>query len=134
MTKEEREQLQDILIEYIENPRKMGTCIKNIESLFHDVHVRWSSTNAQTKLDTQLSKNVFRPTEAAQIIISDVCNRYQVTYEEVIGKRRSKYLIQAREQIAKAMHNQGFNYSDIGRSINRHPSTIIHSINKNKDA
>lgn len=123
MTPDEREVLQDILVEYIENPRKMGTCIKDIEDLFRSVHQRWSKNSAP--------KSKPAPTDdEAEEIVNDVCERYDITYDELTGKRRSSHLITAREQICYAMHRAGFNYSQIGRTINRHASTVIHTLNK----
>jgi len=125
MTPDEREILQDILVEYIENPRKMGTCIKDIETLFRSVHQRWSKkpprkpTHKSTPIDNETKK-----------IIDTICNRYDITYEELTGNRRSAHLITAREQICFAMNRAGYNYSQIGRAINRHASTVIHTLNK----
>lgn len=129
MTSDEREVLQDILVEYIENPRKMGTCITDIESLFREVHQRWNQETGHQvpqKKPKVLNKQ-------AQAIIDDVCERYEIEYDALIGKRRSKYLITAREQICFAMHQAGFNFSEIGRAINRHPSTVIHTLKKDTE-
>lgn len=120
MSSNEREVLQDILVEYIENPRKMGTCIKDIELLFREVHNRWKSESKQQPMSDEDMYN----------IISKVCSRYNITYNDLIGTKRSKHLITAREQICDALHSAGYNYSQIGRGINRHASTVIHTIRK----
>lgn len=121
MTSDEREILQDILVEYIENPRKMGTCIKDIETLFQSVHQRWSKKPDRKPTITD---------DESDEIINTICDRYDISYEELIGKRRSAHLITAREQICYAMHRAGYNYSQIGRVINRHASTVIHTLKK----
>jgi len=128
MNIEERNVLQEILVDYVENPRMMGTCIKNIESLFHVVHIRWNEEHSVNHIKTNNNLN-----NDAHKIISNVCSRYEITYKDLIGTSRTKCLLTAREQICDALYTAGYNYSQIGRAINRHASTVIHTLNKLKE-
>lgn len=121
MTQTERAELQDILIAYVENPRRMGPCIMSIEELFRKVHSRWIGF-----------RHEHRNVSVADDVIEEVCQKHKVDLERIRGPRRSKYLVKAREEIAFTLWKRGFTYAEIARAINRHPSTVIYSIEKMK--
>jgi DNA-binding NarL/FixJ family response regulator len=119
MNNNERGELQDILVDYVEDPRKMGPCILKVEKLFRRVHNRWAGfRNRETGSD------------AAGVIMDSVCTKYHLAPSEIRGTSRSKILLDARLEIVVTMHIAGFSYSEIARTINRHQSTITHTLRK----
>lgn len=121
MTQTERESLQDILVEYVENPRKLGPCILKIEDLFRHVYSRWNGF-----------RNEHRDISKADEILERIAAKYSVDPERIRGNRRSRYLVRAREEIAWLMYKEGFSYAEIARHLNRHASTIIYTLDKAK--
>ena len=119
MTHTEREELQDILIDYIEHPRKMGGCMLSIEDLCRRVHERWTDEqNHKTPIEEQ--------------IMNDVSKKHDISIERIKGKRRSQYIVKAREEICHRMYDAGFSYADIARAIGKHASSVIYTLSKDK--
>lgn len=122
MTHKERQELQEILVEYIENPRKMGGCILSIEDLFRRVHTRWSGFRYET-----------RTVNVADEIVNRIANKYNVTIKQIQSRRRPKRLVQAREEIVLEMKEAGFSLAEIARALDKHASSIIYTLAKIRD-
>lgn len=120
MNKNERAKLQNILVEYIENPRKMGGCILDIENLFRVVHERWSG----------YSRHKNGGGDLAEQILEQIGNEHGISVDSIIGPARSARVLACRTEIIAAMYEAGFSQSEIARTINRHPSTILHALKK----
>lgn len=120
MNKTERAKLQHILVEYIENPRKMGGCILDIEELFRKVHERWSG----------YARNTVVGSDMADSIVIDIAERHKISIDTILGKSRSTRVLAARKEMIIALHDAGFSQSEIARTLNRHPSTILHTLTK----
>jgi chromosomal replication initiation ATPase DnaA len=123
MNREERRHLQTILIEYIENPRKMGPCILDIEDLFRTVNSRWNGYGRHKEGGVLL----------ADEILESISEKYRIAINAIQGNGRGKRLLEARYEIIVQMNEAGYSYSEIGRTINRHPSTITHSMARIND-
>lgn len=122
MTHNERQELQHILIKYIEHPRKMGSCILAIEELIRRVHSRWNGFRYE-----------HRDVSLVDQILNEVAQTHNVEVTQIQGNRRSKYLVRAREEIAERMYKAGFTYAEISRALNRHASTVIYTLAKVKN-
>ena len=120
MNKTERAQLQDILVEYIENPRKMGGCILDIESLFRVVHDRWLGLSVKNRGSSEI----------AEEIVETALEKHKIGMRTLKGKSRSARVLLCRAEIITKLDEAGFSHSEIGRTINRHPSTVLHTLNK----
>lgn len=120
MNKNERVALQYILVEYIENPRKMGGCILNIEELFRKVHERWSGYNRHKDGGSDL----------AQTIIAEISDHHRISIAALLGPTRSTRIIAARTDVIIKLIDAGFTHSEVARSINKHPSTVAHTLAK----
>jgi len=121
MTHSERQELQKILVEYIENPRKMGSCILAIEDLCRRVHSRWVGFRYEN-----------RHVDVVDQILQEVADKHQVDVAKMKGPRRSKYLVKAREEGMLRLYKHGFTYAEIARAFNRHASTVIYTLAKVK--
>lgn len=119
MTQSERQELQQILVDYVENPRKMGTCITSIEKLFRQVHSRWNGFRHQ-----------HRNIELAEDIISRLAEKHNVTIEKLMSRQRSQYVVDARNEICLELYDAGYSYAEIAKAMNRHDSTIGYIITK----
>ena len=119
MTQSERQELQQILVDYVENPRKMGTCITSIEDLFRRVHSRWNGFRHQ-------QRNI----EKAISIINRIAEKHDVTIEKLMSRQRSQYIVDARDEACIELYNAGYSYSEIAKALNRHNSTIGYVINR----
>jgi hypothetical protein len=123
MNKTERAKLQHILVEYIENPRKMGGCILDIEELFRKVHERWNG----------FARNKVGGGNLAEEIIVEIADRNNISMDTILGPSRSARVLAVRREIIITMNDAGFSQSEIARSINRHPSTVLHTLQKVRD-
>jgi len=62
-----------------------------------------------------------------------VCSTYEISLDEFRSKRRHKNLVQARTDFCHAViRNTDFDYSAIGRFINRHHTDVLHHIKNRK--
>lgn len=119
--KQEQRELQNILIEYIENPKKMGTCIDNIENLFHQIHSRWNGFRYELRSSSIVDK-----------IMNEIAAKHNVTVDQIKSLRRAKYISKAREEIIMRLYKNGFTYAEISKATNKHTSSIIYVIAKVK--
>ena len=104
---ERRKELQRILVLYVENPSRLGKVIRDIENLFDPPH---------------------DPNDRITPIIDEVCKKYQATIEELQGDSRAKIFTRARNEIIGKLYDIGITYVEMGRVLNRHTSTIHHSL------
>ena len=123
MNKGERSQLQQILVEYIENPRKMGQCILDVEELFRVVHERWNG----------YSRNKVGGGDLAESVVDEIAERHNISLTTLLGQTRSARVLACRNEIVLELHDLGFTQSEIARSINRHPSSIMHILRKERN-
>ena len=62
-----------------------------------------------------------------------VCTTYEVKLDEFKSKRRYKNLVQARTDFCHAVYkNTDYNFSAIGRFMNKDHSTVLHHLKKLK--
>lgn len=65
-------------------------------------------------------------------IVSDVSARYGLSIELIVGRCRAHSLLLARIEIAKRLRERGYKKAQIGRVLNRDPSTVVFYIGSGK--
>ena len=64
-------------------------------------------------------------------IINSILRTFQITRDELVGKRRTRRLVRARHYTCYMLRKQtNLSYTEIGRIFNRHHSSIIHGVQK----
>jgi chromosomal replication initiator protein len=68
------------------------------------------------------------PRQANMIAMNDIAKEYDYTAEDIIGKNRSRKLVEIRRKCAVMLREKGYSTTEIGRIMNRDHSTIVHSL------
>jgi len=68
------------------------------------------------------------PRQANMIAMNDIAKKYDYTAEDIIGKNRSRKLVEIRRKCAVMLREKGYSTTEIGRIMNRDHSTIVHSL------
>ncbi len=63
-------------------------------------------------------------------IINFVLEKRKLTLEEIRARYRQKVYVDAREEIAKRLRQEGLSYPEIGKVINRSHCEVIHLVKK----
>ena len=63
--------------------------------------------------------------EAIQATLQDVARRHYVTPERIVSREMNKYIYAARKAAAKQLSLQGLNSIQIGKVLDRHPTTVL---------
>ena len=62
-----------------------------------------------------------------------VTEQYGITEKELTQPRRgSKWIVKARRELCRILHDEGMSSTDIGRFLNRHHTTVLNLLNKVK--
>lgn len=59
------------------------------------------------------------------LIVAEVANAFDLPIDDVMGTRQLAFLVSARTAFAVAAHRLGASYSQIGRFLGRHHTTIM---------
>ena len=65
-------------------------------------------------------------------ILSEVSTETGIPAEKIVGKRRTAPVSQARRELYKRYRAEGLSYSEIGRQLGRHHSTIMYGVREMK--
>jgi len=65
------------------------------------------------------------PDPQAEATMLRVAQRHYVTVERMRGAERNKYIQAARRAAADALQKQGYNTTQIGRIMERDPTTVL---------
>lgn len=73
------------------------------------------------------------PREKNLALIHEIAEPHGYTVEDIIGKARHKKLVAVRCMCIRALRDEGYSTTEIGRIMNRDHSTICHALNKDKN-
>jgi chromosomal replication initiation ATPase DnaA len=68
------------------------------------------------------------PLAAARAIAEKVCADHQISMEELRGPSRLIRYVRARRDAIAAMHAKGFSLHQMGETLNRDHTTIVHHL------
>jgi len=68
------------------------------------------------------------PREKNIQLIRDIASQHKVTFRDVMGPDRHRYIIMARFKCYRALRQRGLSYPQIGAIMNRDHTAIIHGI------
>lgn len=80
----------------------------------------------------ELLKSLKKVPANAEYALSRLVDEYSYCQSEVLCRFRYKRLIDQRQKLAKELFIMGYNYSQIGRAMNRHRATIAHLVKHRK--
>ena len=58
-------------------------------------------------------------------ILEAVCQKFRLSRDEILGRGRTAYVVEARREAAQRLRETGLTLQAIGRILNRHHATII---------
>lgn len=64
--------------------------------------------------------------------IQDILDKHGFTFAEVESRQRDARLIACKKEIAQYLRDKGFSYPRIGNFMNKHHTTIMNLVEKNK--
>ena len=65
-------------------------------------------------------------------IVLSVCRKYRLTQCDIFSNIRVKMISEPRQELMYLCHEAGMSQSEIGRKLNRDPTTILHGIESHK--
>ena len=66
------------------------------------------------------------PGEAIQKSIEEICLKYRISEEVLLGHSRIPYYVVARSELVGWLRMLGLSYPYIGKLMNRHHTSVIH--------
>lgn len=106
----EKESLVYILIDYIDDTTKIGITLNKLEREIRKIHFRWAGKQL--------------PDRSPMVYISKILRSYNIPLSLIMSSSRNDEVVLARREIAVTLVREGFNYSQVGRIIKKHPSSI----------
>lgn len=70
------------------------------------------------------------PSEKYEAIILRIARSRYVTVEAIRGKSRDRHVYMARQEVANTLYNLGLNMVQIGRYVNRDPTTVLNMLGR----
>ncbi len=78
----------------------------------------------------RMPRSIFKRPAWKQIAM-DICKKYDVSFEEIIGEDRKRDLVRVRQEIFYTIRTElGWSLPEIGNRFNRDHTTILHGIQK----
>lgn len=118
---DEKDKVHSILSEFIDMEDDDTIAFKwatdQIEAVFKDVYRR-------VMIDQRKDKHLHQPSR----YMAEACQIYQVSVHRIQSTNKDAKIIAARKWIAEHMIGDGYGYSDIGRTMNKSPSTILRGL------
>lgn len=116
LLRNERLELQSILIEYVENPTRLGTYLMKAEELFRHVYVRLSSENEDPQFETM------------EEIVERISTKHNLPIAVICGPKRRQDILAARTELIVTLYKNGHTYKAISKLIGRTPSAVTHTL------
>ena len=67
----------------------------------------------------------------AKMCIGSVARRYQLSFEDILGKRRHRYLVKARHHAMWLVRrNTSLSYTKMAKLFNKDHATVIYGVRK----
>lgn len=63
-------------------------------------------------------------------IVDDVAETHGLTTAEILGRNRQAHIVRARHECFGVANGAGVSYADIGRSMNRDHTAVMHGVKK----
>jgi IS30 family transposase len=115
---EDKEEIYEILIEYVENPQRIGTAVNKISNI----------------IERKLKNNTQKKSHNTEFFLEEAIKKFNIEKRELIDKKtRTRNLTEVRLWITKKMWKNGYNNRNIAEILNCNPSTITRYINKLKE-
>lgn len=73
------------------------------------------------------------PKERTHAAINEIAEAHGYTVEDILGPSRLKHLVSVRRLCVLMFRERGHSTIEIGRSMNRCHTTIVHALNKTVD-
>lgn len=61
-------------------------------------------------------------------VMKSLCDQHKIGIKDVVADCKIRYIVKARAQVAKAMHEKGIGIKEIARAMKKHHTTILHYV------